>query len=728
VKRTRRITVVLLAICMIAGSFFGVTSGQAADNSSKESGGVKVSLTTDKDSYKEGERIKVTVKIANDGDNDANNFKIGYQYSSSKFKKEVEKDFLKTIEDLESGKSKEYTLSLIPASGEVVEGTDATTLYIIVGAAIAVLLIIIILVAVLKKKKKAKALKNTVEVLAILLGAGGLIFASLQGMKSADAAEATMISPSISVPYGEGNAKLILKVSCVIGAKPVSLDSSDMKSASNVSVHDPSVVDGGDGSYYIFGSHMAWAKSTDLVNWTNFNNNFASTYKTALQKEIAWAAAGDSVYNPQGNMWAPDVIYNKALGKWCMYMSINGVSWNSSIAMLTADTVDGDWTYAGTVVYSGFTADGVHSYTNTDYQKATGESTLAARYIGGAKTYKDGSTTTAASTWNTNYGAHAIDPSVKYDDNGDLWMTYGSWSGGIYAIKLDPNTGLRDYNTKYELDNNYADGNGSDPYMGIKLAGGYFASGEASYVVKVGDYWYLFVTNGGLSSTGGYNMREFRAESLTGPYLDKKGNQALLTSGEDNINNNRGIRLMGGYKWSVMGKGELAQGHNSAFVDSNGNAYLVYHTRFDDGGEGHQVRVHSLYQTEDNWLVAAPFRTSADDEVSASGYDTADLAGDYEFIYHKLDIQYATREVVEPVSITLTEDGKVEGDYTGTWEMTSGTPYVTMTLKDSSGKEVVYTGVFAWNDYDGYSTKTMTFSIVGEDNITAWGAKRPEGK
>lgn len=135
-KRTRRITVVLLAICMIAGSFFGVTSGQAADNSSKESGGVKVSLTTDKDSYKEGERIKVTVKIANDGDNDANNFKIGYQYSSSKFKKEVEKDFLKTIEDLESGKSKEYTFSLIPASGEVVEGTDATTLYIIVGAAL----------------------------------------------------------------------------------------------------------------------------------------------------------------------------------------------------------------------------------------------------------------------------------------------------------------------------------------------------------------------------------------------------------------------------------------------------------------------------------------------------------------------------------------------------------------------------------------------------------------
>ncbi len=40
---------------------------------------------------------------------------------------------------------------------------------------------------------------------------------------------------------------------------------------SEVSVHDPSVVEGEDGSYYIFGSHMAVAKTDDLINWTYVN-------------------------------------------------------------------------------------------------------------------------------------------------------------------------------------------------------------------------------------------------------------------------------------------------------------------------------------------------------------------------------------------------------------------------------------------------------------------------
>ena len=36
-----------------------------------------------------------------------------------------------------------------------------------------------------------------------------------------------------------------------------------------VSVHDPSVVwEPTTQTYYVFGSHQAWAKSTDLMNWS----------------------------------------------------------------------------------------------------------------------------------------------------------------------------------------------------------------------------------------------------------------------------------------------------------------------------------------------------------------------------------------------------------------------------------------------------------------------------
>ena len=35
----------------------------------------------------------------------------------------------------------------------------------------------------------------------------------------------------------------------------------------NVSVHDPAIIQGDDGDYYIFGSHLAVAKTSDLMNW-----------------------------------------------------------------------------------------------------------------------------------------------------------------------------------------------------------------------------------------------------------------------------------------------------------------------------------------------------------------------------------------------------------------------------------------------------------------------------
>ncbi|MFM9597987.1 hypothetical protein ACKI1O_52935, partial [Streptomyces scabiei] len=54
-------------------------------------------------------------------------------------------------------------------------------------------------------------------------------------------------------------------------AKPTVSDSVEYNEEGNVAVtyvgvHDPSVIET-DGTYYIFGSHLAAAKSTDLLNW-----------------------------------------------------------------------------------------------------------------------------------------------------------------------------------------------------------------------------------------------------------------------------------------------------------------------------------------------------------------------------------------------------------------------------------------------------------------------------
>ncbi len=468
-----------------------------------------------------------------------------------------------------------------------------------------------------------------------------------------------------------------------------------VQSENVVSVHDPSIVVGkdnkGEKCYYIFGSHLAWAKSYDLVTWSTFTNNINSDYKTLFSKEIAWSALGNAKYDPAGNMWAPDVIWNESIQKWCMYMSINGIDWNSTIALLTADSLEGNWTYVGTVIYSGFGND-AQDYTLTDYKAVTGDTTLASRYLDGTN-------------WNFRYGAHAIDPCVFYDEDGILWMSYGSWSGGIYMIQLDETTGFRDSSVTY----NYVNGS-TDPYMGIKL-GGSTASGEASYIEYINGYYYMFITYGGLMAAGGYNMRIFRSADVTGPYTDISGDKAL-NGGV--VQGTIGTRLMTYYKWSFWQNAQVAQGHNSAFVDDDGNAYVIYHTRTNDGTEGHYVRTHQLFTTENGYLVAAPFQYNTTDTTSISEVVT----GDYEVIMHT-STDFAALGYAAGSKITLNTNGTISGAYTGTWNKNDNN--ITMTIAN-----VTYEGVLVKQTIEGSNIETVCFTAVGTNDTCIWGAKYPE--
>ena len=473
-----------------------------------------------------------------------------------------------------------------------------------------------------------------------------------------------------------------------------------------VSVHDPSIVVAADSGskgtskhkYYIFGSHLAWAYSDDLVTWTTFTNNISSNYNTLFANEFDWAKQGDSTYDSSGNMWAPDIIWNKDMNKWCMYMSINGNSWNSCICMLTADSLDGNWTYVGPVVYSGFTASGVHTYESTDYKNVTGDTSLAERYQSNS------------TTWNMRYGAHAIDPCVYYDEDGKLRFVYGSWSGGIWTFELDEKTGFRDKNVTYA----YSTTDNTDPYMGKKL-GGSTSSGEAPYIQYINGYYYLFLSYGGLVANGGYNMRVFRSESPEGPFVDAVGNKALQGG---SVNGNIGTRLMSYYKWSYWENAQVAQGHNSAFVDKDGNAFVIYHTRTDDGTEIHTVRVHQLFTTSKG-LVAAPFEYNTTDTVKST-YTAKEIAGDYEILF-QYNTDNSKLEYNEPKNVTFSEDGKVTGDVTGTWEETQGEATVKITLGTTT-----YEGTFVEQTMEGTDVKTLCFTTVGTDNICLWGAKYPK--
>jgi arabinan endo-1,5-alpha-L-arabinosidase len=472
--------------------------------------------------------------------------------------------------------------------------------------------------------------------------------------------------------------------------------------------HDPSIVKA-NGKYYIFGSHRAWLTSDDLLNWKPFTNNLSTDYETIFAD--IWTDWAKQSSNPdvKGNMWAPDVFWNKTMNKWCMYMSINGANYRSVIVLLTADDIAGDWTYVGPVVYSGF--EKVNA-AKTDVWKVLGEGADLNRYAS-----------------QTNTGINAIDPSLAQDDNGDLWMTFGSWFGGVWTFKLDPATGLRDYATTYETVDNQ-----SDAYYGVKLAGGYGNSGEGSYLTHNNGHWYLFLSYGGLAQTGGYQMRMFRADTLTGPYTDEAGNTAISTRAiGNNWQSGNGIRLMSSIQWSGNDNSniEVAQGGNSVLTDDDGTIYVVYHSRFSGSGEKHEVRVHELLPTDDGWLVAAPYEYTGV-KAADTTYSANNAAGDYELVTHEQTTSFKGpkkvtdttstdyRGVNKSVDITLNEDGTVTGAQTGTWKLdkTDGTGAMTITLGGTT-----YHGAFDRLPRDKDRKTVMTFSALG-DNLCIWGSKR----
>ncbi len=508
-----------------------------------------------------------------------------------------------------------------------------------------------------------------------------------------------------------------------------------------VSVHDPSIVWQPSNSYwYIFGSHRASARTKDLMSWTAFKAPWATaTSNNASNKAAfttnatttvtiggvektfgnfdvhAYSSAYADGYNIDGNMWAPDVIWNEKMQKWCMYLSINGPKWNSSIILLTSSSIEGPYRYQGPVIFSGFnvTSTEAVSYKNTDLELVIGEqASLPARYNRGNK-------------WG-DYLPHCIDPCVFYDEEGKLWMSYGSWSGGIWIIELNEENGLRDYDVKYPQSGSGQQMN-SDPYYGKKIAGGCYVSGEASYIEHIGDYYYLFVTNGGLEAAGGYQMRVFRSSKPNGPYSDTKGTNAIYTSYKMNYGpggDTRGENIFGAYgSWGYMSDGERAQGHNSIIAAEDGRTYLVYHTRFQNGGEGHQVRVHQVFLNEDGWLCAAPFEytgeTLTDADLAAKELFPKDfIAGDYKMLLHRYGLNHKDKELVRPVNVSLNADGTVSGEYNGTWQLEEGTCYMTITASN-----VTYKGVAVVQTMEPKTQQALCFTGVASGGSTLWAYK-----
>jgi arabinan endo-1,5-alpha-L-arabinosidase len=449
----------------------------------------------------------------------------------------------------------------------------------------------------------------------------------------------------------------------------------------NVSVHDPSVVRTGD-SYYIFGSHLAAGKTTDLMNWTRIadgvtasNPLFADVTKQ-LAETFAWSQVTD--------LWAPDVI-QLGDGKFYMYYdSCKGDSPRSALGVAVADKIEGPYVNKQLLLKSGM------------WGEASPDGTI----------------------YDATKHPNVVDPNVFRDKDGKLWMIYGSYSGGIFIMAMDAATGLPLAGQGY----------------GKHLMGGNHARIEGAYVLysPQSGYYYMFTSFGGLDANGGYNLRVARSKAPDGPYVDAKGTDMATVKGapntlfDDASITPYGQKLMGNHQFAQADGetgtplGYVSPGHNSAYYDaSSGKYFLIFHTRFPGQGELHEVRVHEMFVNNDGWPVVAPLRYAPLSKATpavAAAVTSADAAGAYKMVNHGKDISAAIKP---SAAIRLAADGTVNGAVTGKWTNTDGNK-VAITI---DGTTAVYNGVLSrqWNT--NANAFVVTFTAQNSDGVSIWGIR-----
>lgn len=461
------------------------------------------------------------------------------------------------------------------------------------------------------------------------------------------------------------------------------------ENGAKVSIHDPSIKVF-DGKYYLYGSHMTGAWSEDMQTWTYIGNGYNPgnhLFENLFEEGLGVFDYAGTYEDGSHSVWAEDVIYIEEMQKYVMYFCTSSTYIKSKLCYATADQPQGPYAYQGTLLYSGFTAQDMDT---TDVYDYVDPETAAASYLTGGQ-------------YNNKLWPNCIDPAPFYDAEGRLWMAYGSWSGGIFLLELDPATGLVIHPEADEE-------NQVDPYFGKRLIGGGHNSIEGPYIQYDEDagYYYLYVSYGGLERTGGYQIRVFRSREPDGEYVDMNG--SFPSIGYDH--SKYGLKLSGNYYMPGCKYAYMATGGQSAFRDEDGKQYVCYHSRFDRGDEYHEPCVKQVFVNAEGWPVLAPYTTKGE-TISGSGYGKEEVAGDYFFINQgkKINDDIAAAEM-----ISLNGDSTVGGAVTGTWEMKEGTYYMSLTYDD-----VVYSGVFC-RMKDEAGTKVMTFSAVG-DNQSIWGAK-----
>lgn len=290
------------------------------------------------------------------------------------------------------------------------------------------------------------------------------------------------------------SGRALVTLLCVLATQQ--LERAEAQTGDIRRVHDPAVIKH-DGAYYLYSTNngIPIRRSRDLVHWETIGRVF--------ERLPAWAE--EEVPGVRGP-WAPDISFFG--GKYHLYYSLSTFGKNrSAIGLVTNATLD----------------PASPEYRWVDHGKVV-ESTPGVTH------------------WN------AIDPNLVIDAEGEPWMSWGSFWGGIKMRRIDPHTGLVSSadTTLYSL----AARSGSNAV-------------EAPFIIRHLDNYYLFVSFDRCCrrAESTYRIVVGRSADVTGPYVDREG-VPMMQGG--------GTPVLSGYG-RVRGPG-----HNAVLTEGDRH-YLVHH-------------------------------------------------------------------------------------------------------------------------------------------------------
>lgn len=509
----------------------------------------------------------------------------------------------------------------------------------------------------------------------------------------------------------------------------------------NCNVHDPALTEVEiDGVRYYYMVQTGWEggntmrRSTDLIHWEYLGKTTPTADK---MEEYGWTEINDWMLKDASKCqyWAADIVPASYGGYWlytCVVNSAVDEEKHDRVCTVLAwspDLSKNSFRYVGCILQS-----------ISDYAQD-------ALY----------------------YNVVALDPQVVYDEEGRMFLTYGSFGAGTYMIELDTESGLRKDGIREWLDeetiNTYmeearATDIGSDhTYYGKHMT--YCAEGsvithqydipivdEEGNVTEVhDDYYYLMTCLGVLSR----NYVLFTAKSdtidsfknlsgdpmasgwigkelVTGLFpplsgyrsdLDREG---YITTA-DRIEGSTEYIAMSSFKWADYDFDIHAPGHGDLYTTSDGVniaqlmvrtlAFASEKTASCDNGYPlaqsstyFMMQAHQYYTNSAGDIVINANRYAHEVERTVTQEEFLSFAKDGKFQLVLAGDPYVTTEAVY---VTLNADGTIEGDATGTWKM-YGDNYIKLVIDEHD----TYLGVVAASWLDNKDCAGMTVTAMGQ--------------